>query len=177
MKRFILAASLLLAALALPASALAHGSSAICFDGILSDDAGQGCLNDGPYGGAPAVAQPSNAICYDGILSDDIGQGCTNDGGYTQHYYPTPATSYRPTSSYSSSSGASGVPACASESGTNYSTGPDNTNASSATGRYQIIASTHASICPDLGWSPGEQDQCAARIYRQQGAGAWVGCG
>jgi hypothetical protein len=77
----------------------------------------------------------------------------------------------------SASTGAAGLPACASESGTNYSTGPDNTNPSSATGRYQILQSTHADLCSDLGWSPGDQDKCAARIYKAQGSGAWVNCG
>jgi hypothetical protein len=73
--------------------------------------------------------------------------------------------------------GAAGVPACASESGTDYSTGPDNTNASSgATGRYQIIPSTAAAYGCDLS-SPAGQDACAQRIYRGQGASAWVGCG
>lgn len=96
---------------------------------------------------------------------------------------PAPATSglqsgVSPASSTSSSGpGAGGLPGCASESGTNYSTGPENTNPSGATGRYQIIPSTHAAHCSDLGWSPGEQDECAARIYSAQGAGAWVNCG
>lgn len=93
---------------------------------------------------------------------------------------PTAAapTTSAPTSAPVTSPGASGLPSCASESGTNYSTGPSNTNASSgATGRYQIIPSTHASLCSDLGWSPGEQDRCAGRIYDVQGSGAWVGCG
>src|ERR1700727_857017 len=48
-------------------------------------------------------------------------------------------------SSTGDGAGAAGVPACASESGTDYSTGPDNTNPSSgATGRYQILPSTAA---------------------------------
>lgn len=69
------------------------------------------------------------------------------------------------------------LPACASESGTNYSTGPGNTNPSSgATGRYQITPGTHAALCSDLGWSPSAQDQCALRIYKAQGIGAWTGC-
>ncbi|HXR49401.1 MAG TPA: hypothetical protein VN778_00020 [Verrucomicrobiae bacterium] len=81
-------------------------------------------------------------------------------------------------STSSSSTGGGGLPSCASESGTNYSTGSSNTNSSSgATGRYQIIPSTHVALCSDLGWSPSEQDQCAARIYQAQGSGAWVGCG
>lgn len=45
---------------------------------------------------------------------------------------------------------------------------------SGARGRYQVIPSTHAAICPDLGWSPQEQDECAARIWRAQGPGAWA---
>jgi hypothetical protein len=174
-KRLILAASLALAVLALPASALAHSNYAICHDGSLSDDVGQGCTNDWPYIGH------WNAICYDGILSDDVGQGCTNDGPYigTQRYYPTPVRSYQrtTTSSYGGGGGAGGVPACASESGTNYSTGAANTNPSSgATGRYQIIPSTASAYGCDLS-TPAGQDACAVRIYHGQGAGAWVGCG
>ncbi len=80
-------------------------------------------------------------------------------------------------SSGTSSTGAGGVPACASESGTNYSTGPDNTNASSgATGRYQILPSTAAAYGCSLA-TPAGQDACAHVIYEHQGAGAWVGCG
>jgi hypothetical protein len=74
-------------------------------------------------------------------------------------------------------SGAGGLPACASESGSNYSTGPDNTNSSSgATGRYQILPSTAAAYGCNLG-TPAGQDACAETIYQRQGAGAWVGCG
>jgi hypothetical protein len=47
---------------------------------------------------------------------------------------------------------------------------------SGARGKYQVIPSTHAAHCSDLGWSPGEQEQCALRVYKAQGAGAWVGC-
>jgi hypothetical protein len=73
--------------------------------------------------------------------------------------------------------GAAGVPACASESGTDYSTGADNTNASSgATGRYQILPSTAAAYGCNLS-TPAGQDACAQVIYEHQGAGAWVGCG
>jgi hypothetical protein len=91
---------------------------------------------------------------------------------------PAGTTSYGSTSVSSySSAGASGVPACASESGTNYSTGSANTNASSgATGRYQIIPSTAAAYGCDLS-TPAGQDSCAQAIYAHQGAGAWVGCG
>ena len=73
--------------------------------------------------------------------------------------------------------GASGVPACASESGTNYSTGASNTNPSSgATGRYQILPSTAAAYGCNLSTAAG-QDACAQVIYEHQGASAWVGCG
>jgi hypothetical protein len=69
------------------------------------------------------------------------------------------------------------LPACASESGTNYSTGSENTNASSgATGRYQITPSTAANYGCSLA-TPASQDACAQTIYRNQGAGAWTGCG
>ena len=60
---------------------------------------------------------------------------------------PSTAASSAPVSSSSGSSSSSGggLPACASESGTNYSTGASNTNSSSgATGRYQITPSTAA---------------------------------
>jgi hypothetical protein len=88
------------------------------------------------------------------------------------------STSSSPVWAAGDPTGAAGVPACASESGSNYSTDPSNTNGSSgATGRYQIIPSTHAAVCGDLGWSPADQDTCAQRIFRAQGAGAWVGCG
>lgn len=73
--------------------------------------------------------------------------------------------------------GASGLPACASESGGNYSTGASNTNASSgATGRYQILPSTAAAYGCSLATAAG-QDACAQTIYQHQGASAWVGCG
>jgi hypothetical protein len=73
--------------------------------------------------------------------------------------------------------GAGSLPACASESGTNYSTGSANTNGSSgATGRYQITPSTAANYGCSLA-TPDGQDACAQTIYAHQGAGAWTGCG
>jgi len=76
----------------------------------------------------------------------------------------------------SPAAGTGGLPACASESGTNYSTGSENTNASSgATGRYQITPSTAANYGCSLGTQAG-QDACAQTIYQHQGAGAWTGC-
>lgn len=90
----------------------------------------------------------------------------------------TTTTATAPVSSAApAATGGGGVPACASESGTNYSTGPDNTNASSgATGRYQILPSTAAAYGCNLSTASG-QDACAQTIYANQGAGAWVGCG
>ena len=85
---------------------------------------------------------------------------------------PSAATPYAQTGS-----GAGGVPSCASESGTNYSTGASNTNGSSgATGRYQITPSTAANYGCNLS-TPSGQDACAQTIYAHQGASAWVGCG
>jgi hypothetical protein len=87
------------------------------------------------------------------------------------------ASSTRATSRPAASSGAGGVPACASESGSNYSTGASNTNSSSgATGRYQITPSTAANYGCNLA-TAGGQDACAQTIYTHQGASAWVGCG
>jgi hypothetical protein len=92
--------------------------------------------------------------------------------------YSAPASSApAPAAAPASSAGASGGPACASESGTNYSTGPSNTNSSSgATGRYQILPSTAAGYGCDMS-TPAGQDACAQTIYDHQGASAWVGCG
>ena len=87
------------------------------------------------------------------------------------------AVSTAVSSSPVTTTGAAGVPACASESGSDYSTGASNTNASSgATGRYQILPSTAAAYGCSLS-TPAGQDACAQTIYEHQGAGAWVGCG
>ena len=90
MKRLILAALIGGAVFAFPALASASSGSGICYDGILSNDAGQGCTNDAAYGGAPAASSSSSgysdgAICHDGILSDDAGQNCA-DGLYEKVY-------------------------------------------------------------------------------------------
>jgi hypothetical protein len=98
---------------------------------------------------------------------------------------PPPArvtTSSPSTGAGASSSGstASGIlPACASESGTNYSTGPDNTNASGATGRYQEMPEHRqpGGLCYGIDLSPAGQDKCAVIIYKDQGSGAWTNCG
>jgi hypothetical protein len=114
-KRLILAALLSSAAFAFPA--VASADSPICHDGILSNDVGQGCTNDGAYGGSSGSSDP--AICHDGILSDDAGQGCA-DGLYEATYGSGSApsasastASYHPSyssTSYSSGGGYSNVP-------------------------------------------------------------------
>jgi hypothetical protein len=48
---------------------------------------------------------------------------------------------------------------------------------SGAYGKYQIMPSTHADLCSDLGWDPSSQTACANRIYETQGSGAWAQCG
>jgi hypothetical protein len=89
----------------------------------------------------------------------------------------TPSSAPSSSTSPTGSSAGAAVPACASESGSDYSTGASNTNASSgATGRYQITPSTAAGYGCSLS-TPAGQDACAATIYEHQGAGAWVGCG
>lgn len=91
---------------------------------------------------------------------------------------PAPQAAGTPAHTAGSPAASTGtLPTCASESGTNYSTSSDNTNASSgATGRYQITPSTAANYGCSLA-TPAGQDACAQTIYQHQGAGAWVGCG
>jgi hypothetical protein len=89
---------------------------------------------------------------------------------------PTSVPTSAPTSA-GSSAGAAGLPACASESGTNYSMGPDNTNPSGASGRYQIMPFHWSTDCAGIAQDPAGQDKCATIIYRNSGASAWVGCG
>jgi hypothetical protein len=47
---------------------------------------------------------------------------------------------------------------------------------SGAYGKYQVIPSTWAAHCSDLGRDASGQEQCAARVYAAQGAGAWANC-
>lgn len=95
---------------------------------------------------------------------------------------PTPALTLAPAqpsaaSATAGTGGSGGLPACASESGSNYSTGAANTNPSSgATGRYQITPSTAANYGCSLATAAG-QDACAQTIYEHQGPSAWTGCG
>src|SRR3954471_15374188 len=101
MKKFIVVAA---AAAMLFVPSVAQADPAICHNGILSDDSGQGCA-DGLYakvygGGSRSPARSSGSgICHDGILSNDAGQGCSNGAS-------APARS----SGYVSSSGGSSNP-------------------------------------------------------------------
>lgn len=103
-------------------------------------------------------------------------------------YVPKPAPAPAPTAAAAptttsapapapapSSSGGGGLPSCtwAPESGGDY--GAYNPS-SGASGKYQVIPSTHAAYCSDLSQSPSDQEECAGRIYEGQGAGAWVNC-
>jgi hypothetical protein len=132
---------------------------------------------------------PGRDICTQGLPS-----GQKPSRGREEHYLQTLQRMIAPpiasataspslsgTASVSSSSAGTGIlPSCASESGTNYSTGPSNTNPSGATGRYQEMPEHFmpGGICAGLNVTvPADQDKCAVLIYRAQGASAWVGCG
>lgn len=126
---------------------------------------GRNIVADGTlHGGRPSDAQTLASLA---VLRRMLAPAATSSS----------ATGTSEVSGAGSAAGAPGVPACASESGDNYSTGPDNTNPSSgATGRYQILPSTAAAYGCDLTTAAG-QDACAETIYAHQGASAWVGCG
>ncbi len=120
---------------------------------------------------------PGRNIIKDGFAANRAAtdtQTVASLAGLERMVAPAPSS---PAVSTGGGTGTGGLPACASESGTNYSTGSDNTNGSSgATGRYQITPSTAANYGCNLGTS-SEQDACAQTIYEHQGAGASVGCG
>jgi hypothetical protein len=89
--------------------------------------------------------------------------------------YSKPVPPPQPPAGVASDSNMAALPSCtwAPESGGSY--GAYNSS-SGAYGKYQVIPSTWAAHCSDLGRDPGGQEQCAARIWRAQGPGAWVGC-
>lgn len=89
------AALIFMAAVTMVLPAFAAADSPICHDGVLSNDAGQGC-SDGLYeqvygSGGGSTGGSSSGICADGILSNDAGQGCA-DGLYEQVYGGATAT-------------------------------------------------------------------------------------
>jgi transglycosylase-like protein len=179
LRRLAVAAGLAAAAIfTLPA--VASADSAICHNGVLSDDAGQGCA-DGLYaqvygggsGGSSGSGDP--AICHNGILSDDAGQGCS-DGLYAAAYGsggPAPAPA-APSSAAASTGGSSNSmvdPSC--ESGGNSQIVSSN---GQYWGKYQFNYATWVAH----GGSPGsygsaseaEQDAVASRVTYD----AWPNC-
>ena len=90
------------AAIALTPS-VASADPAICHNGVLSDDAGQGCA-DGLYASTFGGGGGSSAICHDGILSNDVGQGCA-DGLYNRLFGSAGSTGSAGSSPVRSTSG------------------------------------------------------------------------
>lgn len=124
---------------------------------------------------------PGRDIVRDGVAADRAATDAETVAslGVLQRMLAPAGANAPPTTALAGAASAGGpaVPACASESGTDYSTGAGNTNPSSgATGRYQILPSTAAGYGCNLATAAG-QDACAQTIYQHQGAGAWVGCG
>ena len=184
MKRLILAALVILsAAFAFPA--LASADAPICHDGILSDDAGQGCTNDGGYG--LSGSSSNYAICHDGVLSDDAGQNCPDglyervygSGGTSSAVATSAPVSSAPAPTYSSSGGGCGgitpyagggqcwaVPYSIVQCESGGQNVP-NSSGSGANGYYQLMSGG--------GGSKAEQDAAAARLWAGgSGAGNWV---
>lgn len=178
MKRFMLPASAAIAAIA-PAAALAKAPTPThvrayertyhrVAQRLGSRVPGRNIVKDGVA--ANRAATDAEVISSIAVLERMLAPLSTSVSAHSSFTAPA-GTSVNTTSS------TGGLPACASESGTNYSTGADNTNASSgATGRYQILPSTAAAYGCSLATSAG-QDACAQVIYEHQGASAWVGCG
>jgi hypothetical protein len=168
-KKLILAALVCGAAFAFPASAMAD--PAICHDGVLSDDAGQGCA-DGLYAAAYGSGGTSNwAICHDGIASDDAGHGCAGSS-YT-------STSYGGSTSYSYS-GAGGTLAAIRQCESGGSGGYSADTGNGYYGAYQFTLGTWASVGGTgnpAAASPAEQDRRAAILYARSGSAPWPVCG
>jgi hypothetical protein len=146
--------------------AVAQADSAICHNGVLSDDAGQGCA-DGLYAQTYGSGRSSSGICSDGILSNDAGQGCA-DGSYGSR--SRSAGGSAPVSS-GGSSNAMVNPNCE-------SSGNSQVVSSNGLywGKYQFDRSTwiaHGGSPGSYGSaSAGEQDRVAARVTYD----AWPSC-
>jgi len=148
--------------------AVASADPAICHNGVLSDDAGQGCA-DGLYAQVYGSGTSDPAICHDGILSNDAGQGCT-DGLYG-HVSSASHRVYMPTRSSGGSSNSMVNPNCES-SGNSQIWDPSGTY----WGKYQFDRQTWVAH----GGSPGaygnaseaEQDRVASRVTYD----AWPNC-
>jgi hypothetical protein len=163
-----------IATMAFPA--IASADPAICHNGVLSDDAGQGCA-DGLFASTGGAAE--SAICHNGILSDDAGQGCA-DGLYARAYGSTTRSTAAPAPTPTQFSGGgvappSSIAQC--ESG-------GNPHAVSGNGMYrgkwQFSYSTWRSVGGSgdpAAASEGEQDRRAAILYSRTGASSWPVCG
>lgn len=116
-----------IAAMMMVLPAFAQADSPICHNGVLSDDAGQGCadgLYEQVYGSGGEFVGSSSGICNNGILSDDAGQGCS-DGLYEQ-VYGSGSVSSSSSSSTSSGGGGSWSGTAQCESGGNWSANTGN---------------------------------------------------
>lgn len=176
MRRFI-AVTVVAFAATVMVPEMASADSAICHNGVLSDDAGQGCA-DGLYASGSSGGDP--AICRDGILSNDAGQGCS-DGLYEQVYGSgAPASS----SSYSGGGSAS-TPTTTSGGSSNSMVNPNCESGGNAQvvdpsgtywGKYQFDRGTwvaHGGSPGSYGSaSEGEQDRVASRVTYD----AWPNC-
>jgi hypothetical protein len=162
-----IAAIVSMAAMMMVLPAFAAADTPICHNGILSDDAGQGCA-DGLYAQVYGSGGGSNdgAICHDGILSNDVSQGCSDS------FRSTNQSSSASSSSYNGGSSNSMVnPNC--ESG-------GNSQIVSANGlywsKYQFDRATWIANggSPDSygSASAGEQDRVASRVTYD----AWPNC-
>lgn len=162
MKKLIVVAA---AAAMLFVPSIAQADPAICHNGVLSDDSGQGCA-DGlyakVYGGGSHRVSSGSGICHDGILSNDAGQGCSNGASA-----PAPARS----SSAGGSSNSMVNPYCESS---------GNSQVVSANGlyygKYQFDYSTWVANGGSPGSygraSEGEQDRVASNVTYD----AWPNC-
>jgi hypothetical protein len=151
--------------------AAARADSAICHNGVLSDDAGQGC-SDGLYAKVYGGQGGGNnsGICHDGILSNDAGQGCA-DGLYSGHASRAYSPGRARVGSTGGSSNSMVNPNC--ESGGNSQVVSSN---GLYYGKYQFDYSTwvaHGGSPASYGHaSEGEQDRVASRVTYD----AWPNC-
>lgn len=165
LKGAAIAAALLVGPAVVPT--VAQADPAICHNGVLSDDAGQGCA-DGLYAqvyGSGSSRSNGGDICHNGILSDDVGQGCSGASF-------TPTAQGSSPASYSGGSSNSMVnPSC--ESGGNSQVVSSN---GMYWGKYQFDYSTwvaHGGSPGSYGSaSEGVQDSVAARVQYD----AWPNC-
>jgi hypothetical protein len=170
----------------------AHADSAICHNGVLSDDAGQGCA-DGLYAAAhgssthrSSTPRRSSGICSDGILSNDAGQGCP-DGMYARVYgsgHSVTTSSYGTRRSWGSS-GSGRTYSSSSGGSSNSMVNPNcesggNSQVVSSNGRYWGKYQFDYNTWVAHGGSPGsygnagagEQDRVASRVTYD----AWPNC-